>query len=70
MAAKKTESETAVSEATFSKSQILTAKKYSERRDLLVVLLIDDQPYTLVEVDRLINEFLKQEFDKPKKESK
>jgi hypothetical protein len=70
MAAKKTESETAVSEATFSKQQVLTAKKYNDRRDLLAVLLTDDQQYTLTEVDKLIDEFLKQEFDKPKKEAK
>jgi hypothetical protein len=70
MAGKKTEAETAVSEAAFSKSQILTAKKYIDRRDLLAVLLIDDQPYTLVEVDKLIDEFLKQGFDKTKKEAK
>ena len=62
MAAKQTE--TAVSDATFSKSQILAAKKYTDRRDLLAVLLSDDQPYTLTEVDKLVNEFLKQEFDK------
>jgi hypothetical protein len=57
-------------EAAFTKQQILAAKKYNDRRDLLAVLLSDDQSYTLVEVDKLIDEFLKQEFDKPKKEAK
>lgn len=52
--------------ATFSKQQILSAKKYAERRDLLAVLLSDDKPYILAEVDKLIEEFLKKEFDKPK----
>jgi len=65
MAAKETKTE-----ATFTKPQILAAKKYSDRRDLLAVLLIDDKPYTLTEVDKLIDEFLKKEFDKPKKEAK
>ena len=45
--------------ATFSKQQILSAKKYAERRDLLTVLLVDDKPYTLAEVDKAIEEFLK-----------
>lgn len=50
----------------FSKQQILAAKKYVERRDLLSVLLADDKSYVLDEVDKLIDEFLIQEFDKPK----
>lgn len=49
----------------FSKQQILGAKKYAERRDLLFVLLAEDTSYALVEVDKLIDEFLKKEFDKP-----
>ncbi|TCL35646.1 hypothetical protein EV210_111112 [Anaerospora hongkongensis] len=52
--------------ATFSKQQILSAKKYADRRDLLAVLLSDDTPYTLNAVDKLIEEFLTKEFDKPK----
>ena len=52
--------------ATFTKHQVLSAKKYAERRDLLMVLMTDDKVYTLAEVDRLIEEFMKKEFDKPK----
>lgn len=52
--------------AKFSKQQILAAKKYADRRDLLAVLLDDGKPYTLAEVDKLIEEFLKKEFDKSK----
>jgi hypothetical protein len=52
--------------AKFSKQQILAAKKYAERRDLLSVLLAEDKSYELAEVDKLINAFLKKEFDKPK----
>jgi transcription termination factor Rho len=59
-----------INEMTFIKQQILVAKKYNDRRDLLAVLLIDDRPYTLTEVDKLIDEFLKQEFDNPRKEVK
>jgi len=51
--------------AKFSKQQILSAKKYAERRDLLSVLLADDKSYALAEVDKLIDEFLTKEFDKP-----
>ena len=32
---------------TFSKSHILTFKRYANRRDLLSVLLKDDQRYTM-----------------------
>jgi len=56
--------ETAI--AKFNKQQILAAKKYADRRDLLAVLLDDGKPYTLAEVDKIIEEFLKKEFDKPK----
>lgn len=44
---------------TFSKAQILQAKKYMNRKDLLNVLLKDDQFYTLDEVDALIDKFMK-----------
>lgn len=57
--------ETTVQVPVFSKQQILAAKKYAERRDLLFVLLAEDTSYTLVEVDKLIDEFLTKEFDKP-----
>lgn len=42
----------------FGKEQILSAKKYAERRDLLSVLLAGDRSYTLAEVDQLINDFM------------
>lgn len=47
--------------AKFSKDQVLTAKKYAERRDLLAVLLADDKQYTLAEVDKVIDEFMQKE---------
>lgn len=42
---------------TFSKSHILTFKRYANRRDLLSVLLKDDQRYTMDQVDSLIQNF-------------
>lgn len=49
------------SQATFTKTQILAAAKYTERRDLLAVLLVDDKLYTLAEVNATIDEFMKKE---------
>jgi hypothetical protein len=43
---------------TFSKSHILTFKRYANRRDLLSVLLEEDQRYTMEQVDGLIQKFL------------
>lgn len=59
------EEEDTVQVPVFSKQQILAAKKYAERRDLLSVLLVEDKSYALAEVDKLIDEFLTKEFDKP-----
>ena len=42
---------------TFSKSHILTFKRYANRRDLLSVLLKDNQRYTMDQVDGLIQKF-------------
>ncbi len=47
--------------ASFSKEQILAAKKYADRRDLLSVLLAGDRSYTLAEVDAAIKEFMRKE---------
>ena len=45
--------------AKYTKAQILAAKKYRNRRDLLGVLLVDDREYELEEVEQAMNEFLK-----------
>ena len=50
---------TVVTDPLFSKEQLLGAKKYTDRRDLLNVLLIDDKQYTIAEVDVAINNFMK-----------
>ena len=44
---------------TFSKSHILTFKRYANRRDLLSVLLKDDRRYTIAQVDSQIENFQK-----------
>lgn len=45
--------------ATFTKSHILTFKRYANRRDLLTQLLKDGENYTLDQVDGLIQNFMK-----------
>ncbi len=46
-------------EALFTKNQILSSANYRERRDLLSVLLKDDQQYSLQAVDQEIEKFMK-----------
>lgn len=43
----------------FTKEQILSSKKYQHRKDVVNVLLKDDQSYTSDEVDKLIDDFMK-----------
>lgn len=45
--------------ATFTKQQLVTSKKYAERKDLLNALLVDDKSYSLIEVEEILNGFLK-----------
>lgn len=58
--------ETTEAEPKFSKDQLLGAKKYADRRDLLNVLLDGSAQYTIAEVDKAIDNFMKAEFDKAK----
>lgn len=44
---------------TFQKSGILASRKYANRRDILSVLLDDNKDYTLEEVDKLLEKFMK-----------
>lgn len=46
-------------EVKFTKEQIVKAKKYRDRRDLVNALLVRDNSYTLSEVDELIDKFMK-----------
>lgn len=43
----------------YSKEQILTSKKYENRRDILGVLLADGNEYTFDDVDSLLDKFMK-----------
>lgn len=43
----------------FSKNQVLTFDRYANRRDLLSALLKDGKKYTIDQVDRLIQNFMK-----------
>lgn len=44
---------------TFTKEQIISSKKYRDRKDLINVLLKNGQSYSLNEVDDLIENFMK-----------
>ncbi|MFA9376230.1 MAG: hypothetical protein ACERKZ_05675 [Lachnotalea sp.] len=58
MATKKNETaEKAVN--VFTKEQILNSKKYVHLKDLVNVLLLDSESYTLDEVDTKISDFMK-----------
>lgn len=48
-----------LTEAVYTKEQLLASKKYAARRDLLGVLLEDGKSYTEAQVARKINEFMK-----------
>lgn len=44
---------------TFKKSQLMASKRYQNKVDLVDALLSDDKEYTLDEVDKIIDNFLK-----------
>ena len=44
---------------TFTKNQLITSKKYTEKKDLLNALLVDDRSYSMAEVEETLNGFLK-----------
>lgn len=46
----------------FSKAQLLKSAQYQDQRDLLCALLEDGQRYSLTEVNKRIQEFLKREM--------
>lgn len=58
MAVKKKEE---VSVVTFYKKQLIYSDRYLEYRDVLSVILNDEDTYTLEEVDELIEEFMNKE---------
>ncbi len=50
-------------EDVFSKEQILQSKKYRDRRDLLSVLLTDQESYSFKAVDDIIKKFMEGEVN-------
>lgn len=57
MTAKKTETKQEVT--LFTKEQILSAKEYSNRRDVLGAILDDEKQYSKKEVGFLLEKFMK-----------
>lgn len=58
LSAKKT-----VKAATFYKEQLLLSKRYRHNKDVLNAILSDNQPYTLNEVDKMIEKFEKEKVN-------
>ena len=46
--------------ARFTKEQLVNSVTYENRRDLLTAILADEGKYTLADVDRKIEEFMKE----------
>ena len=48
-------------EGLYSKEQIITSKKYSNRKDILNILLKDDEEYSFSRIDEIIENFMNKE---------
>ena len=48
-------------EILYSKEQIIASKKYSNRKDILNVLLKADEEYSFSRIDEIIEEFMNKE---------
>lgn len=48
-------------EILYSKEQIIASKKYSNRKDILNVLLKDDEEYSFSRIDEIIENFMDKE---------
>lgn len=46
-------------ESKFSKNQLLSAKRFSGKRDILEALLSDDETYTVKTVEQMIEDYMK-----------
>ena len=46
-------------ETAFGKEQLISSKRYADKRDALTVLLSDGKMYTLSETDKILNDFMK-----------
>ena len=45
--------------ATYTKEQIYKAKRYMNKKDIITIMLKNDERYTFDQVDKLIEQFLK-----------
>lgn len=45
----------------FTKQQLVESKRYKKKRDLLEALLENGKTYTIVQVDKIIGDYLKKE---------
>ena len=59
MATKKEQVDKKVEPMKFEKEQILSSKKYSNRKDIINVLLEDGEQYSIEEVAKLISDYSK-----------
>ena len=48
-------------EVLYSKEQTISSKKYSNRKDILNVLLKDDEEYSFSRIDEIIENFMNKE---------
>lgn len=48
-------------EILYSKEQIIASKKYSNRKDILNVLLQNDEEYSFTKIDEIIENFMNKE---------
>lgn len=48
-----------IKENIFTKNQLILSKKYGDRKDLLNVILEDNKSYSIKEVNKLIDNFMK-----------
>ena len=59
MATKTKSNDAEIQVVTFSKEQLLSAKRYNNRKDILGELLEDGKQYTIEQVDTLMDKFMK-----------
>lgn len=54
----KNTTETGTEEVKFTKKQLRNSKKFAQCKDIISVVLNDDENYTIEECEKLINSFL------------
>lgn len=59
MAIKNKPAEKAVQEPMFSKDSLVSCERFYKRRDLLSALLDDGKEYTIAEVEKMIDDYMK-----------